>query len=71
MVFSKKKAPEGAHSQTVLTCDQCSEYETSFQSHMTRHRKFWCPNREGQEDEVSDWSLGLVVTTYAGTHWSL
>ena len=39
---------------------------------MTRHMKFWCPSREGQEEEeeeVSDCFKVLVLIFYTGTHW--
>ena len=75
MVFTKeKKAPAGVeHSprHTQLICDLCSEYETSCKHSMTRHMKFWCPSREGQEEEeeeVSDCFKVLVLIFYTGTH---
>jgi hypothetical protein len=39
---------------------------------MTRHKKFWCPSRKGQEEEeeeVSDCLKVLVLEIYTGTHW--
>ena len=76
MVFTKrKKAPAGVEPSprpTQLLCVLCSEYETSSQSSMTRHMKFWCPSREGQEEEeeeVSDCFKVLVLIFYTGTHW--
>ena len=39
---------------------------------MTRHMKFWCPSREGQEEEeeeeVGDSFKVLVLIFYTGTH---
>ena len=76
MVFTKrKKAPAGvgpSSRHTQMICVLCSEYETSCQSSMTRHMKFWCPSREGQEEEeeeVSDCFKVLVLIFYTGTNW--